>query len=104
VPQQRSDAQAFVALSQDPRMNGEKLLIRALQLYGVDQPEGYVKAPSSRSRRQVQGFLSQLGVPPRRSCSSSTSNSRAATAGADQAPGGPTVNGAQGAALGGEPQ
>jgi hypothetical protein len=110
VPQQRSDAQAFVALSQDPRMNGEKLLIRALQLYGVDQPEGYVKAAEQQvPAGQVQGFLSSLGVPPEMFVQ--YLDSQQADAGGPERTGtepvgigGPTVNGAQGAQMGGEPQ
>jgi hypothetical protein len=102
VPQQRSDAQAFVALSQDPRLNGEKLLIRALQLYGVDQPEGYVKAAEQQvPASQVQGFLASLGVPPEAFVQFLDGQEQQQP---QMAPGGPTVNGAQGAALGGEPQ
>jgi hypothetical protein len=102
VPQQRSDAQAFVALSQDPRLNGEKLLIRALQLYGVDQPEGYVKGAEQQvPASQVEGFLSQLGVPPEAFVQFLDQQQQQQQ---PQMAGGPTVNGAQGAALGGEPQ
>jgi hypothetical protein len=107
VPQQRSDAQAFVALSQDPRLNGEKLLIRALQLYGVDQPEGYVKAAEQQvPASQVQGFLAQLGVPPEAFVQFLDAQQQGGDGGPpmDGPPemGGPTVNGAMGAAMGGE--
>jgi hypothetical protein len=65
VPQQRQDAQSFVALSQDPRLDGEKLLLRALQLMGVDQPEGYVKPQTPQlPANLVEAFLSQIGVAP----------------------------------------
>jgi hypothetical protein len=61
----RQDAQQFIGLSQDPRLNGEKLLIRALTLMGVEQPEGYVKAAETQiPASQVQGFLQSVGVPP----------------------------------------
>jgi hypothetical protein len=65
TPQMRQDAQQFIGLSQDPRLNGEKLLIRALTLMGVEQPEGYVKAAETQiPASQVQGFLQSVGVPP----------------------------------------
>ena len=99
VPQQRSDAQAFVAMSQDPRMNGEKLLIRALELYGVDQPEGYVKPTEAQvPASQIEAFLSTLGIPPE---TFTQFLDQAQGAPSDQA-GGPTLNGAQGALMGGE--
>jgi hypothetical protein len=99
VPQQRADAQAFVALSQDPRLNGEKLLIRALQLYGIDQPEGYVKPQEQQvPASQIQGFLAQLGIPPEMFVQFLDQQAQAPPTG------GPTVNGAQGAAMGGAPQ
>jgi hypothetical protein len=108
VPQQRADAQAFVALSQDPRMNGEKLLIRALTLYGVDQPEGYVKAPVQQVPADlVQGFLNSLGVPPEMFVQYLDSQQNPDAGGPvtqNPGPGGPTLNGAQGAAMGGDPQ
>jgi hypothetical protein len=109
VPQQRSDAQAFVALSQDPRLNGEKLLIRALELYGVDQPEGYVKSAEKQiPAGMVQGFLSTLGVPPEAFVQFLDQQQQGQEPGQEQAPGGPTLNGAQGApqspVVGGEPQ
>jgi hypothetical protein len=98
VPQQRADAQAFVALSQDPRMNGEKLLTRALALYGVDQPEGYLRSQEPQvPAGQVQAFLAQMGVPPEAFVAFLDQMQAAQNA----PPGGPTVNGAQGAALGG---
>jgi hypothetical protein len=99
VPQQRQDAQAFVALSQDPRLNGEKLLLRALELYGIDQPEGYVKSATPQiPAPELEAFLSQMGVDP-----ASFVAWRDQQQAQQQAPqaGGPTVNGAQGAAMGG---
>jgi hypothetical protein len=111
VPQQREDAQSFVALSQDPRMNGEKLLIRALMLYGVDQPEGYVKpAEPQIPAGVVQGFLSQIGVPPE-AFVAFLDQQQAAQQDPQNGPqngqpaqtGGPTVNGQQGAQQGGSP-
>lgn len=65
VPQQRSDAQMFFSLSQDPRLDGTKMLLRGLELLGVKQPEGYL-APQSIQipAMAVQAFLEQLGVPP----------------------------------------
>jgi hypothetical protein len=64
TPQMRQDAQQFIALSQDPRLNGEKLLLRGLELMGVEQPEGYVKSPETQiPASQLEGFLAQLGVP-----------------------------------------
>jgi hypothetical protein len=65
VPQQRQDAQMWIQLSQDQRVNGEKALIRAFELMGSDQPEGYLRLPQPMvPADQIQGFLSQLGVPP----------------------------------------
>jgi hypothetical protein len=67
TPQMRQDAQQFIGLSQDPRLNGEKLLIRALTLMGVEQPEGYVKAAEAQiPAGQLQAFLAAIGVPPDR--------------------------------------
>jgi hypothetical protein len=65
VPQQRQDAQQFFALSQDPRLDGQKLLIRGLELMGVEQPEGYI-APAAIQipAPMIEQFLAQLGVPP----------------------------------------
>jgi hypothetical protein len=88
-------------------MNGEKLLIRALQLYGVDQPEGYVKAAEQQvPASQVQGFLAQLGVPPEAFVQFLDAQQQGGDGGPpmDGPPemGGPTVNGAMGAAMGGE--
>jgi hypothetical protein len=105
VPQQRADSQALVALSQDPRLNGEKLLIRALQLLGIDQPEGYVKPTVAQvPADQIQAFLAQLGIPPEMFVQ--FLDQQAAQQGQPQGQpdmiGGPTVNGAQGAALGGD--
>jgi hypothetical protein len=65
VPQQRQDAQMWIQLSADQRVNGEKALIRAFELMGSDQPEGYLRQPQPMvPAEQIQGFLSQLGVPP----------------------------------------
>jgi hypothetical protein len=65
VPQQRQDAQQFIALSQDPRLDPQKLLIRGLQLMGIDQPEGYLAPQQAQIPAEiVQQFLGQLGVPP----------------------------------------
>jgi hypothetical protein len=57
VPQNRADAQAFVALSQDPRLNGEKLLLRALELWASSSP----RAISSRPTPQIPA---PTGVAP----------------------------------------
>ena len=94
VPQQRQDAQAFVALSQDPRLNGQKMLIRALELYGVDQPEGYLAPPQQVPVQQVQAFLQSLGAPPDL-FEQWVAQQQAAQE--QQQQGGPTLNGAQGA-------
>jgi hypothetical protein len=65
VPQQRADAQSFVQLSQDQRLDGQKLLLRALQLMGVDQPEGYLAQPQAQIPAElVQQFLSAQGIAP----------------------------------------
>jgi len=65
VPQQRQDAQMWIQLSQDPRVNGEKALLRAFELMGSDQPEGYLKLPQPQvPAQQIEAFLAQLGVPP----------------------------------------
>ena len=65
VPQQRQDAQPFVGLSQDPRLDGQKLLIRALQLMGIDQPEGYLAPQMPQIPAEiVQQFLQTQGIPP----------------------------------------
>lgn len=65
VPQQRQDAQMFVQLSQDQRLEGTKLLLRALQLMGIDQPEGYLAPTMPQIPAElVQGFLASVGVPP----------------------------------------
>jgi hypothetical protein len=94
VPQQRQDAQAFIALSQDPRLNGDKLLIRGLELMGVDQPEGYLapKVPQI-PLDQLQGFLQQIGVDPEMFAQFMEQQAAAQ----QQPQGGPTLNGAQGA-------
>lgn len=65
VPQQRQDAQMFIALSKDPRLDPQKLLIRALELMGVKQPEGYL-APQQPMipSNVIEGFLGQLQIPP----------------------------------------
>jgi hypothetical protein len=104
VPQQRADAQSFIALSQDPRMNGEKLLTRALQLMGVDQPEGYIKPSEPQiPANTIEGFLATLGVPPQAFTQWLDSQQPQASPTGDEGPsavpvaGGPTVNGAQGA-------
>jgi hypothetical protein len=114
VPQQRSDAQAFVALSQDPRVNGEKMLMRALSLYGVEQPEGYIQPPEPQvPADQVQQFLASLGIPPEQFVQfldQAAEAQNGAAPGQGQPAegqngaqmGGPTVNGAMGAATGGE--
>jgi hypothetical protein len=65
VPQQRQDAQMFMQLSQDPRMNGEKLLLRSLELLGVEQPEGYLKIPQAQIPLDaIQAFLQDVQIPP----------------------------------------
>jgi hypothetical protein len=65
VPQQRSDAQMWIQLSTDPRVNGEKALLRAFELMGADQPEGYLKLPQPQiPADQIQAFLAQLQIPP----------------------------------------
>ena len=65
VPQQRQDAQMWIQLSQDPRVNAEKALLRAFELMGADQPEGYLKLPQPQvPAEQIEAFLGQLGVPP----------------------------------------
>jgi hypothetical protein len=99
VPQNRADAQAFVALSQDPRLNGEKLLIRALELYGIDQPEGYVKPTTPEiPADQLEAFLQTIGVP-HEAFVNWLDQQQASQANGPPAPGagGPTLNGAQGA-------
>jgi hypothetical protein len=65
VPQQRQDAQMFVQLSQDPRLDGNKLLMRGLELMGINQPEGYL-APQAIQvpAPAIEAFLTQIGVPP----------------------------------------
>lgn len=102
VPQQRADAQALIALSQDPRLNGEKLMIRALELYGIKQPEGYIKPQESQiPASQIEAFLTQLGIPPEMFLQFLDQQEAAQ----QQPPGagGPTLNGAQGALMGGAP-
>jgi hypothetical protein len=65
VPQMRQDAQQFFSLSQDPRMDAQKLLLRGLQLMGIDQAEGYLAPQQAQIPAEiVQQFLGQLGVPP----------------------------------------
>ena len=76
VPQQRQDAQMFIQLSQDPRLDGPKLLIRGLELMGVEQPEGYlapaamqVPAPMieqflTSDRRAARGVRAVHGAAP----------------------------------------
>ena len=65
VPQQRQDAQMFIQLSSDQRLQGQKLLLRALELMGIDQPEGYIAPQEPQVPANViQGFLAQAGVPP----------------------------------------
>jgi len=61
----RQDAQMFIQLSQDQRLDGSKLLIRALQLMGIEQAEGYV-APTDPQipANVIEGFLQRIGVPP----------------------------------------
>jgi hypothetical protein len=101
VPQNRADAQAFVALSQDPRLNGEKLLIRALELYGIEQPEGYVKPATPQiPPDQIEAFLQTIGVPPEAFVRwLDAQQAQQMDGGGPPAPGagGPTLNGAQGA-------
>jgi hypothetical protein len=65
TPQMRQDAQMFFNLSQDPRLEGSKLLLRGLQLMGIDQPEGYLAPQVPQIPAQlVEGFLAQIGVAP----------------------------------------
>jgi len=65
VPQQRQDAQMFMQLANDQRLDGSKLLIRALQLMGIDQAESYVAPQTPQIPADViQGFLQRIGVPP----------------------------------------
>lgn len=65
VPQQRQDAQMWMQVSQDPRVNGEKALLRAFELMGADQPEGYLKLPQPQvPADQIQAFLASLKIPP----------------------------------------
>jgi hypothetical protein len=98
----------FISLSQDPRLNGEKLLVRALQLMGVDQPEGYIKPPEAMVPASlVEGFLANLNVPAQafiqwlnvQQQGQGQNGNGAVPAGV----GGPTVNGNQGAQMGGAP-
>jgi hypothetical protein len=65
TPQMRQDAQIFFGLANDPRLDGSKLLIRGLELMGVDQPEGYL-APAAMQvpAPMIEAFLTQIGVPP----------------------------------------
>jgi hypothetical protein len=97
VPQQRADAQAFVSLSQDPRLDGQKLLIRALELYGIDQPEGYVRPSEVQvPAALIEGFLQRLGVPPE-AFTQWMDAQQGGQGGQPPPQGGPTLNGAQGA-------
>lgn len=65
TPQMRQDAQMFFSLANDPRLDGTKLLIRGLELMGVEQPEGYI-APAAIQvpAPAIEAFLAQIGVPP----------------------------------------
>jgi hypothetical protein len=65
VPQQRQDAMQFIQLSQDPRLDGTKLLLRALQLMGIEIPEGYLNQQQQQVPADlIQAFLAQQGIPP----------------------------------------
>jgi hypothetical protein len=46
-------------------MDAQKLLLRGLQLMGIDQAEGYLAPQGAQIPAEiVQQFLGQLGIPP----------------------------------------
>jgi hypothetical protein len=61
----RQDAQQFFSLSQDPRLDAQKLLLRGLQNMGIDMAEGYLAPQSPQIPAEIiQQFLQAQGIPP----------------------------------------
>jgi hypothetical protein len=66
VPQDRQDAQAFFALAQNnPHVDGRRATLRALELMGVDDPEGWLRTQDQPVPPVTLQLLDQMGVDPR---------------------------------------
>jgi hypothetical protein len=65
IPQDRADAQAFFGLAaQNPHVDGRRATLRALELMGVDDPVGWLKATDEPIPPMVLQILEQMGVDP----------------------------------------
>jgi hypothetical protein len=65
IPQDRQDAQFFLGLSQNPFVEPKRALLRALELAGVDDPQGWLKQSQPPVPPVVLEKLQQMGVDPR---------------------------------------
>jgi hypothetical protein len=65
IPQDRQDAQFFLGLSQNPFVEPKRALLRALELAGVDDPQGWLKSSEKPVPPVVLQKLGQMGVDPR---------------------------------------
>jgi hypothetical protein len=66
VPQDRQDAQAFFALAaNNPHVDGRRATLRALELMGVDDPEGWLKQQDQPIPPMTMQLLGRMGVDPR---------------------------------------
>jgi hypothetical protein len=67
IPQDRQDAQAFFALAAgNPHVDGRRASLRALELMGVDDPEGWLKQSAPPLPPAILEILDkELGVDPR---------------------------------------
>ena len=104
VPQQRQDAQMFVQLSQDPRLDGAEAADPGAGADGRRPARGLPRAAGAMQipADQVEQFLAQLGVPPEMFVQFLDQQQQPEPQ-QPQGVGGPTVNGAMGAAMGGDP-
>jgi hypothetical protein len=67
VPQDRQDANAFLAMAQsNPFIDGRRATLRALELFGVDDPIGWLKQTEKPLPPAVLEILTkEIGVDPR---------------------------------------
>jgi hypothetical protein len=65
IPQDRQDAQMFMQLSQDPRLDGRRPLLKALELCGIKDGESWLAQQEPPIPPLVIQLLGRAGVDPR---------------------------------------
>lgn len=65
IPQDRADADRFLALAQNPYVDPRAAMQRALQLLGIDDPSSFLKQASPPVPPAALEALQSMGVDPR---------------------------------------